>query len=160
MYRLFALPDYVFSEIKVPSWAYDKRRSPLYVRPEIEVCFERSPLDLFRGSRSSPMQPSGDEDDSVEPPGQEATFPLDRSKLDALLKVYGSGRKTISVTQPTVRHSYRPTKQQYDFRGNGCLSARGSLGAKELKQAAVELPSLLRSKVERKKTEPLEVIEL
>eukprot|EP00929_Paragymnodinium_shiwhaense_P074260 TRINITY_DN37992_c0_g1_i1.p1 TRINITY_DN37992_c0_g1~~TRINITY_DN37992_c0_g1_i1.p1 ORF type:complete len:676 (-),score=101.20 TRINITY_DN37992_c0_g1_i1:139-2166(-) len=30
MFQFFALPDYVFQEMNVPDWAYDKRRSPFY----------------------------------------------------------------------------------------------------------------------------------
>jgi len=30
MFQFFALPDYVFQDMVVPDWAYDKRRSPFY----------------------------------------------------------------------------------------------------------------------------------
>mmetsp|Transcript_23202 Transcript_23202/g.54317 ORF Transcript_23202/g.54317 Transcript_23202/m.54317 type:complete len:580 (-) Transcript_23202:118-1857(-) len=30
MFQFFALPDYVFQDMKVPTWAYDRRRSPFY----------------------------------------------------------------------------------------------------------------------------------
>lgn len=33
MLQFFALPDYCFEEIQVPSWAYDKRLSPYYKEP-------------------------------------------------------------------------------------------------------------------------------
>merc|ERR1719197_364517 len=41
MFRFFALPDYSFQDLVVPSWAYDKRRSPLYVRPDVQVTSRR-----------------------------------------------------------------------------------------------------------------------
>merc|ERR1719198_2610171 len=37
MFRFFALPDYSFQEMKIPSWVFDKRRSPLYVKPDVQV---------------------------------------------------------------------------------------------------------------------------
>ena len=46
MFRFFALPDYSFDDIKVPAWAFDKRCSPLYVRPEVQVCSHKPVTDF------------------------------------------------------------------------------------------------------------------
>ena len=54
MFRFFALPDYSFQELHVPTWAFDKRRSPLYKKPDVQVCSRQkmgqSALDGASGS--------------------------------------------------------------------------------------------------------------
>merc|ERR1719159_921293 len=46
MFQFFALPDYAFQELRVPEWAYDKRRSPFYIRPGIQVSSEKLSIQL------------------------------------------------------------------------------------------------------------------
>lgn len=43
MFQFFALPDYAFQDLRVPSWAFDKRRSPFYVRPCVEISSHKLP---------------------------------------------------------------------------------------------------------------------
>lgn len=68
MFRFFSLPDYSFQEMKVPTWAYDKRRSPYYVRPDMQVSSRQLPTlgngvgKLQEGPIGVPM---GDDDDDV-----------------------------------------------------------------------------------------------
>mmetsp|Transcript_79253 Transcript_79253/g.144604 ORF Transcript_79253/g.144604 Transcript_79253/m.144604 type:complete len:535 (+) Transcript_79253:204-1808(+) len=128
MFRFFALPDYSFQELKVPSWAFDKRRSPLYVRPEMQVCSHGSvPPSAGEGGYGSISVPIGDDADQPvdqeqgsEPPedlkgrarcAQGDTPPMDYEKLTVL-------------THPTVLHSYQATKQRYVFQDPN--SAEGS----------------------------------
>lgn len=69
MFQFFALPDYAFQELKVPSWAYDKRRSPyldksaLLEHPENEDSdFLKSLFDDIlpdRGGAGSEDNPEG-----------------------------------------------------------------------------------------------------
>lgn len=67
MFRFFSLPDYCFAELEVPPWVFDKRRSPLYARPEAQ--------GVAHGGRCGPSgaSPAGSErislprGDSVEP---------------------------------------------------------------------------------------------
>lgn len=119
MFRFFALPDYSFQELKVPSWAFDKRRSPLYVRPEMQVCsYGNVPPSAGEGGFGSIGIPVGDDADQPvdqeqgsEPPedlrgraksANGDTPPVDYEKLTVL-------------THPTVLHSYQATKQRYVF---------------------------------------------
>mmetsp|Transcript_100269 Transcript_100269/g.189082 ORF Transcript_100269/g.189082 Transcript_100269/m.189082 type:complete len:778 (+) Transcript_100269:144-2477(+) len=57
MFQFFALPDYVFQDLHVPPWAYDKRRSPYYVRPGVEISSHQLPTTP---SKKQLTMPSGD----------------------------------------------------------------------------------------------------
>merc|ERR1712100_80207 len=71
MFRFFALPDYSFSELKIPKWCFNKRRSPLFVRPGAEVCSHQEiKSDTAYGSELSGAgggsgleMPGGDDDE-------------------------------------------------------------------------------------------------
>lgn len=58
MFQFFALPDYAFQDVQVPPWAYDKRRSPYYIRPSVEVSSHRLPN--FKGKKKM-LIPAGDD---------------------------------------------------------------------------------------------------
>lgn len=71
MFRFFSLPDYSFEDLEVPSWAFDKRRSPLYEQPEVNSCgaVEAAINGTFPGTGFT-CAPEGDD----EPIDQEASF--------------------------------------------------------------------------------------
>jgi len=131
MFRFFTLPDYMFVDLKVPTWVFDKRRSPLYVRPSVEVCSHRVPSQAPQGIGTIEM-PGGD--DETDMPIQDA----DRDKpysvsLETLFQSREMGevrprerpkpqvtkdpwaRTADPMTQPTVRHSTSATKSRYPF---------------------------------------------
>uniref|UniRef100_A0A7S1AC55 Uncharacterized protein n=1 Tax=Noctiluca scintillans TaxID=2966 RepID=A0A7S1AC55_NOCSC len=66
MFRFFSLPHSGVEEMQVPSWVYDRRRSPWYVRPSVEVASGQA-ITL---SRSSVVFPQGDHDDLPESEGR------------------------------------------------------------------------------------------
>jgi len=45
MFQFFALPDYIFQDMHVPAWAYDKRRSPFYMSGSAGATGEAAPGD-------------------------------------------------------------------------------------------------------------------
>lgn len=57
MLHFFSLPDYAFEEIKVPKWAYNKRLSPFYEKPRIQLQSDQKPTAV--GGRP-PEVPRGD----------------------------------------------------------------------------------------------------
>lgn len=122
MFRFFSLPDYSFGDLEVPPWAFDKKRSHLYVRPEVEVCSSASnlsraappALDVVAGDEEEkpPRLIDADKENSIEKDGlpRRAVCPAgDQPIADA--------ERLACLTQPTVLHSYRATKQAYNFQG-------------------------------------------
>mmetsp|Transcript_80466 Transcript_80466/g.236671 ORF Transcript_80466/g.236671 Transcript_80466/m.236671 type:complete len:404 (+) Transcript_80466:139-1350(+) len=127
MFRFFSLPDYSFQELKVPAWAFEKRRSPFFQRPEVEV---RSHSLVPQGSpryQASLCMPEGDEEEE----------PLDQSqdvhacRLERLEQLQGRARSAAGdspvedseanavLTNRLVLHVFKPTKERYDFNGGG-----------------------------------------
>lgn len=148
MFRFFSLPDYSFDELKVPAWAFDKRRSPYYVRPAIEV---QSGAIVQPGmSSGSPgielPQPDEDED-PVDP-----TLDIRRLQRELTEELKGRARSAIGdqpvvdyesitvLSNPVVLHSYMATKQRYDFHGGGLANRRGGISDKSI---LVEQPEML-----------------
>jgi len=134
MFRFFALPDYSFQEFTVPSWAFDKRRSALYVRPSVQVCSRGDAPPSSKGVVTSISLPSGDDDDLPPPTArttEEHNLSLAQARLQGQLKSPSGDtpivdyEKVTVLTQPTVRHCYNATKKRYDFRGldEACGSA-------------------------------------
>lgn len=119
MFRFFALPDYCFRELKVPAFLFDKRRSPLYQKPEMEVSFRGIiPPTNFGGLVAN--MPEGDDAESPVDPGLDPLCqPLENLKGRARTAKGDSPivdfEKVAVLTQPTVRHKYRATKQSYAF---------------------------------------------
>lgn len=58
MFQFFALPDYAFQDLHVPAWAFDKRRSPFYIRPGIEISSHQLPNN---SGKKKMLIPSGDD---------------------------------------------------------------------------------------------------
>lgn len=58
MFQFFALPDYAFQDLQVPPWAYDKRRSPFYIRPGVEISSHQLPT---AAGKKKMLMPSGDD---------------------------------------------------------------------------------------------------
>lgn len=119
MFRFFALPDYSFQELKVPSWAFDKRRSPLYVRPEMQVCSYGSvPPSAGEGGYGSISVPIGDDADQPvdQEQGSEPSEDLKGRARCAQGDTPPTDYEKLTVlTHPTVLHSYQATKQRYVF---------------------------------------------
>lgn len=122
MFRFFSLPDYSFKEFKVPPWVYDKRRSPLYVKPEMEVFSDKKMSDVLRGSAGTNISlPVGD--DEVDPVDLAVEMNVllgqDSAQVGlSNLSGYKSRIRALCIINRTVRHLYRPTKQRYDFTGD------------------------------------------
>mmetsp|Transcript_41587 Transcript_41587/g.123459 ORF Transcript_41587/g.123459 Transcript_41587/m.123459 type:complete len:505 (-) Transcript_41587:84-1598(-) len=110
MFRFFSLPDYSFEELQVPAWVYDKRRSPLYVRPAMEV-FSRSSVGRSSPEEGPVMAMPGGDDEEIQP--------LDKELLHQGEWDFQEGSPLAdslsALTHPTVRHSYHAKKQCYDF---------------------------------------------
>jgi len=122
MFRFFALPDYSFQELRVPAWAFDKRRSELYAKPAAEV----------QAGAASPLLPrtlsipQGDAEE--EQPEQDGPKLPEREPTEAL---QGRARSAAGdspvvdyeaatvLSNPLVRHTYFATKKIYDFHGGG-----------------------------------------
>lgn len=119
MFRFFALPDYCFRELKVPAWAYDKRRSPLYRKPDIEVSSRRGiPPTNFGGLVAN--MPEGDDEElpvnpDAEPWCQNAGSLQGRARCSQGDTPIVDFEKVAVLTHPTVLHRYRATKQSYSF---------------------------------------------
>jgi pimeloyl-ACP methyl ester carboxylesterase len=124
MFRFFSLPDYSFQELKIPTWAFDKRRSPFYVRPEVQVSSHTEQVSVFNSSKELSIGtmsvPLGDDADTPldDTPDQDSLrcgtrLPQTRgdSALNDTEKV-----PTAVLTQPTVLHAYSATKQRYHFK--------------------------------------------
>jgi hypothetical protein len=58
MFQFFALPDYAFQDLQVPPWAFDKRRSPFYIRPCVEISSHQLPNTI---GKKKMMIPAGDD---------------------------------------------------------------------------------------------------
>jgi len=127
MFRFFSLPDYSFAELKVPAWAYEKRRSPFFQRPAVEVC-SHSHVPQGVVQCSVPLGvPDGDEE--VEPIIQSQDVPHPQRELTAELQ--GRAKSAAGDTpvedyeantvlsNPVVLHSFTATKERYDFHGGG-----------------------------------------
>lgn len=143
MFRFFALPDYSFTELKVPSWAYDKRRSPCYQRPEMQVCSHQEVKLEALDSQAQPVGvgclklPGGDdEEDAIDQNvgevlcamSAEDSGPRKAQELRGDTPPVDYERQTV-LTQPTVRHTYVPTKKSYDFRdGNNRIEQQAASG--------------------------------
>jgi len=88
MFQFFALPDYTFQDLQVPPWAYDKRRSPYYVRPQVEIASNQGPPITDQSHvMSQPLGDSGEQqrpDEAVSSPSRSNTANGHPSK-DALL---------------------------------------------------------------------------
>lgn len=123
MFRFFPLPDYSFTELKVPAWCYDKRRSHLYVRPSPQVRSSASITDSDLASRGGGLllPPRGD-DDAIPHLDQAADVqPPSAGDVAAPKKTVS---EALALTQPTVLHIYRATKQYYSFEGESRFAAR------------------------------------
>eukprot|EP00927_Polykrikos_kofoidii_P057942 TRINITY_DN52194_c0_g1_i1.p1 TRINITY_DN52194_c0_g1~~TRINITY_DN52194_c0_g1_i1.p1 ORF type:complete len:640 (+),score=54.27 TRINITY_DN52194_c0_g1_i1:56-1975(+) len=105
LYRFFNLPSYSSQEVRVPSWALDKRRSHLYPKCVASI-------------RRAFYQPPGVNSDN-------ATVTEGVRAATSLLCGSGKGKAGLPeetgdlLTQPTVLHRYTATKQRYDFQ---CLT--------------------------------------
>merc|ERR1719424_408927 len=132
MFRFFALPDYSFKELKIPAWAFDKRRSPLYVRPDVQVASHtaQAVLSADQGTLGTMSVPLGDDFD----------LPIDRKASEDVANraQLASGdtspvdyEKFTVLTHPTVLHSYSATKQRYIFQDPNGVSARASKSVQE-----------------------------
>mmetsp|Transcript_59167 Transcript_59167/g.132621 ORF Transcript_59167/g.132621 Transcript_59167/m.132621 type:complete len:667 (-) Transcript_59167:68-2068(-) len=75
MFQFFALPDYTFQDLQVPPWVYDKRRSPYYVRPQVEIASNQGPPITDHSQVMS--QPLGDSGEQQSP--DEAAIASSRS---------------------------------------------------------------------------------
>lgn len=122
MFRFFTLPDYSFVEMQVPPWVFDKRRSPLYTRPDVQVsshsCVSSCTGDCS-GGLSTPI-PAGDD---PEAPLLLDADPWLQSPQDLKGRVKSAVgdspvvdyEKFAVLTHPTVLHTYRATKMRYEF---------------------------------------------
>lgn len=146
MFRFFALPDYSFTELKIPAWAYDKRRSPLHVRPEVQVAShtEQVVLGTNQGATGTMSVPAGDDADA----------PVDQMQANAQ-EVEGRTRtafgddapvdyeKMTMLSHPTVLHSYSATKERYHFQGLNGSYMRPNRGAPQQADPNEEVPEEL-----------------
>lgn len=128
MFRFFSLPDYSFTELEVPSWAFDKRRSSLYVRPEVQVSSHIAPVSSngIEGIPGTMSLPIGDDDAATpldDDPDQVARKRASRVPGDTPPVDY---EKIAVLIHPTVLHSYSATKQRYIFQDPNALDARNS----------------------------------
>jgi len=113
MFRFFTLPDYSFEELQVPAWAFDKRRSAVYVRPEAQVCSHTAGVSLSGGGHAGPTMcvPLGD-DAEVQPGMEDLKGRTPTAVGDTSPRDY----EAISVViQPTVMHQFSATKHRYIF---------------------------------------------
>merc|ERR1719506_1018457 len=127
MFRFFSLPDYSFQELQIPAWAFDKRRSPFYVRPEVQVASHSETVDLSgnQAAYGTMSEPMGDEEEL--PVDQDSTGPvqdLQGQAKSATGDTPPEDFERISVlTHPTVLHSHSATKQRYLFQGPDDMNA-------------------------------------
>eukprot|EP00747_Dinoflagellata_sp_TGD_P023469 gnl/TRDRNA2_/TRDRNA2_129826_c0_seq1.p1 gnl/TRDRNA2_/TRDRNA2_129826_c0~~gnl/TRDRNA2_/TRDRNA2_129826_c0_seq1.p1 ORF type:complete len:394 (-),score=82.83 gnl/TRDRNA2_/TRDRNA2_129826_c0_seq1:101-1282(-) len=98
MFRFFALPDYSFTDLEVPAWAYDKRRSPLYVRPVQQVVSHGHMPPSAGKHGGNILIPDGDDDDVPQGQGQ----PLQREGSDAAVRMPGPMKPERPVNLSTV----------------------------------------------------------
>lgn len=129
MFRFFSLPDYSFQELKVPAWAFEKRRSPFFQRPAVEVC---SHSNVPQGMLRCPVplcMPEGDQEE--EPVDQSQDAPDRLGELERLAGLGGRARSArgdtpvddseanMVLSNPVVLHAFKATKERYDFNGGG-----------------------------------------
>ncbi|CAE8633893.1 unnamed protein product [Polarella glacialis] len=122
MFKFFALPELCNTELEVPAWAFDKRRSPLYVRPSIEVCFSKRPSGDSRGSAGSSLKAPPAGDDEMEP--VEAFEDLSPSSNKGLSKAADVIDPRAFTTQ-LVLQSFTPIVQRRDLRGASGANVMG-----------------------------------
>jgi hypothetical protein len=133
MFRFFSLPDYSFQELKVPAWAFDKRRSPLYVRPEVQVAsYKAQAASSDDGGLAGTMVlPLGDDAENEVNQDQ-----LSGEELNSLM-ASATGDRVVTfdklnvLTHPTVLHSYSATKQRYHFQETADADMRNDRGVRE-----------------------------
>lgn len=113
MFRFFTLPDYSFEELEVPAWAFDKRRSAVYVRPEAQVCSHTAGVSLNGGGTADPSRwlPLGDDADT-QPELEDMEGRISKAAGDKSPRDHES---TSVVVQPTVFHQFSATKSRYIF---------------------------------------------
>lgn len=154
MFRFFALPDYSFQELKIPQWAYDKRRSPLYVRPDVQVCSHTAqvPTTTSEGKGATLLVPAGD--DAEAPVDEERVGIEDPKDLQGRAKSAAGDsppvdyEKMTVLTHPTVLHSYSATKQRYAFQdpnGHDCRVDGGAAEGGE--EVPLEVINILRPRL-------------
>lgn len=130
MFRFFSLPDYSFKELKVPSWAFEKRHSPFFQRPAVEVCSQRAVPGGLLHCNSALNIPEGDEEEEE----------LDQNQVPARLRVpvdvhgrmlgalgdtpVDDSEVNAVLSNPLVLHSFRATRDSYDFNGGGLVPDR------------------------------------
>mmetsp|Transcript_43587 Transcript_43587/g.102743 ORF Transcript_43587/g.102743 Transcript_43587/m.102743 type:complete len:672 (-) Transcript_43587:96-2111(-) len=92
MFQFFALPDYTFQDLVVPAWAYDKRRCPSYVRPQVEIASNQAPRNADPNQiMSVPRGDNGDlplpahNSDQVPAPTQARPSPREVEVKDPLM---------------------------------------------------------------------------
>merc|ERR1711904_431283 len=114
MFRFFALPDYSFQDLKLPAWAYNKRRSPLYVRPGVQVSSTTEKVSLSGNVESTGTMSMPAGDDYVEPfdDANASTKPSTDKDEEPLVS-------SAVLINSTVMHSYSATKERYKFKYNG-----------------------------------------
>eukprot|EP00445_Apocalathium_hangoei_P075922 CAMPEP_0204163894 /NCGR_PEP_ID=MMETSP0361-20130328/36785_1 /ASSEMBLY_ACC=CAM_ASM_000343 /TAXON_ID=268821 /ORGANISM="Scrippsiella Hangoei, Strain SHTV-5" /LENGTH=519 /DNA_ID=CAMNT_0051120667 /DNA_START=96 /DNA_END=1652 /DNA_ORIENTATION=- len=123
MFRFFALPDYSFQELKVPAWAYDKKRSALYRRPAMEVCSSHFFVPAIASGPeavglSNPVPEGDDAEEIVDPSAFLRAAGVKghgRGSYKPQLEADGAVPPGVVLTHPTVRHVYKATKRSYDF---------------------------------------------
>jgi len=126
MFQFFALPDYAFQELRVPNWAFDKRRSPFYIRPGMQVSSGQAPLlATDRNEKDQMSIPVGDDDEGPLPaandldsPGNVAKSALRAVKQQAALpggRVTGVGRRAKGVVGDTQREVESDERSKRDY---------------------------------------------
>lgn len=115
MFRFFTLPDYSFDELLVPAWAFDKRRSALYVLPPAQVCSSAAEVSLNGSAHavSTMCVPLGDDDDAdINPEMSDIEGRVPTANGDT-----PDQEPSNVVIHPTVLHQYSATKHRYMFQG-------------------------------------------
>lgn len=118
MFQFFALPDYAFQDMMVPAWAYDKRRSPFYVRPAMEVGPPPDPDSAAAAKlcvRSAPFLPAGDAGDlpktfEVEEKTVRSYMCNDKRRQIVCLDDVSKDQRTVNKSLPKSA-----TKGRYEF---------------------------------------------
>lgn len=149
MFRFFSLPDYSFQQLEVPTWAFDKRRSPFYVRPRVEV-WSRSCVPPGLGQGGGIAVPAGDDEEAPVDQDREVgqAQPEDlrgRAPVPSGDTPIADYEKVTVLTHPTVLHAYKATKQSYDFQGGSRFGRPSSLSRRgDGEEAQLDLVKSLR----------------
>eukprot|EP00927_Polykrikos_kofoidii_P033843 TRINITY_DN28698_c0_g1_i1.p1 TRINITY_DN28698_c0_g1~~TRINITY_DN28698_c0_g1_i1.p1 ORF type:complete len:664 (-),score=81.25 TRINITY_DN28698_c0_g1_i1:131-2122(-) len=114
MFRFFPLPDYSFQEVKVPQWAFNKRRSPLYVRPKAEVLSRGEAPASVGDTTKSIKLPLGDHSDDVHVMEDAGVLTPLQQRGDSM-HASSPEESAELLTHPTVLHKYSATKHRYSF---------------------------------------------